>query len=177
MAPTDDEMYESETERQWSDADSIRGVDPELLDEESQPRRETSPADVAAFSPWLIPFSAILTGPLVASLLALFADGDPPSRRQAVAVLSTGLAGWIVNVGMASTQARVLAENIESMIRLGVLVATGMLLWALYVFWMDGSRNLHRQGLLRSAVLLALLSGLFWFGRAVEPGWWAWMGR
>lgn len=173
-----DAVYDNETERQWSEADSIQGVDPGLLDEEARSRQSGVPTEqTAAFSPWLIPFAAILTGPLVAALLALFADGDPPSGRQATALVSTGLAGWVVNVGMASTEARVLAENVESMIRLGILATAGMALWAMYTFWMRGARALERDGLVRSAVILALLSGVFWFGRATDPGWWAWMGR
>lgn len=171
-------IYESDTEQQWGEASSIRGVDPNLLADDPRPRRPRQPRrSPAAFSPWLIPFSAILTGPLVAAFLTLFTDGSPPERRQVIAVVSTGLTGWIVNVGMASTQIGALTHATESTIRLGVLVATGAGLWALYRFWMRGRHALNRSGLLRSALLLLVLSAVFWFGYTADPAWWAWMGR
>ena len=175
----DDAVFDSDVERQWDEANSIRGVDPDLLDEQAPgPRPGGAPAEQpAAFSPWLIPFSAILTGPLVAAFLALFADGEPPSARQAIAIVSTGFAAWVVNIGFASTTSQTLSADVEMMIRLGVLAVSGMALWAMYIFWMKGRQALDRRGLTTSAIILIVLSGIFWFGRAVEPIWWGWLGR
>lgn len=174
-----DDIYADDVERQWGEASSIRGVDPELLDQPaSAPGRRRAPQEPpAAVSPWLIPFAAILNGPLVAAVLTVFTDGDPPAPRQIIAVLCTGLTAWVINVGLASTDVQVLAERTEAMIRFGVLVGSGAILWAMYTFWIQGRRRANRFTMRRSAVVLIVLSAVFWFGHATEPGWWAWMGR
>lgn len=173
---SDDEPYQTEVERQWSEASSIRGVDPEMLDEQI---RAPAPGDddtgFASFSPWLIPYAAISTSPLIAAFLAVFADGDPPRPREIVALLATGFSAWVVNVGFASMTPQGLSTTAESAIRFGVLTASGVALWGLYLFWMGGDRRLNRSGLLRTVVVLLVLSGLFWVGR--QSTWWAWMGR
>jgi len=175
---TGDDVYQEDVERQWSEATSIQGVSPELLDDDAptasaNSRREPS----AALSPWLIPFSAILTGPLVATLLTLFTDGDPPTGRQAIAVLSTGLTAWVVNMGLGAADTPMLSPVVESAIRLGVLLTAGIGLWAMYTYWMKGKQGVDRSALLQSAIVLVVLSGLFWFGRSLEPVWWSWLGR
>ena len=176
---TGEDVYAHEVERQWGEASSIRGVDPALLDESAHPDttyREPAP-ESAAFSPWLIPFAAILTGPMVAAVLALFADGDPPSMRHFTAIISTGLTAWLINVGMASTTIRGISHGAESALRFGVLVGAGIALWALYTYWMKGRQGLGRPALIRSAILLFVLSAIFWYGHTTAPDWWAWMGR
>ena len=175
---TGDDVYQEDVEREWSEATSIQGVSPELLDDDAPtPSTDSRPEQSAALSPWLIPFSAILTGPLVATLLTLFADGDPPTGRQAIAVLSTGLTAWVVNIGLGAADTPMLSPVVESAIRLGVLLTAGIGLWAMYTYWMNGKQRVDRSALLQSAIVLVVLSGLFWFGRSLEPVWWSWLGR
>lgn len=172
----DDEIYEDDVERQWGEASAIRGVSPEMLDarHREEPARPSPPGS-AAFSPWLIPFSSILVGPLAAAFLTLLADGDPPTSRQAVVVISMGITAWIINVGMAMMETPIFSPSLQMGFRLGVLATTGLALLAMYAFWMKGKRRLDQRALIQSAVILVALSAVFWFART-EP-WWIWLGR
>lgn len=176
MSDPEDDIYDGEVERQWGESTSISGIDPEMLDEQIESRASRRQSiSPAAFSPWLIPYAAISTSPLIAAFLALFADGDPPSPREAIALVSTGFAAWIANMGFTVTTIGALSPTAESAIRFGVLVVDGAALWALYTFWMKGDRALDRSGLRTTVVVMVVLSGLFWVGRGAE--WWVWMGR
>ena len=170
----DDEIFEDDVEQQWSEASSVQGVSPDLMS--ARIRRdvvEEQAPQPAALSPWLIPFASVLVGPLVAAVLTLLADGEPPRGRHAIGVLSVGACAWIINTGIAATQ--ILSAPVEQSIRLGVLAAAGAGLWAMYTYWMKGRRALDQSALINSAVILIVLSGLFWFGR--DTSWWALMGR
>lgn len=172
----DDEVYEDAVERQWGEASSVQGIDPDLMS--ARIRRdviEEAPTEPAALSPWLIPLSAILSGPLVAAVLTLLADGDPPRGRHAVSILSVGSCAWIINTGITWTQVQVLSPSLEKSLRLAVLAVAGFALWTLYTYWMKGRRALDQSALINSAIILFVLSGLFWFGR--DTSWWAFMGR
>ncbi len=171
-----DEIYEDEVERQWGEASSIRGISPDMLDARHRPHPTQEPTEEpAAFSPLLIPFGAILAGPLVAALLTLLADGEPPTGRQAVVIISTGITAWVINVGMTSIKTPFWSPGMEAGLKLGVLVVVGLLLWAMYRLWMKGKRRLDQRALIQSAVILFALSALFWFGRTTS--WWLWLGR
>lgn len=176
MTDSENDPYENDVEREWSEASSIRGVDPSMLDEHVKRRNERTERIVpAAFSPWLIPYAAITISPLIAALLALFANGDPPRPREAIAIVSTGAAAWAVNMGFTVSTIATLSPTVESAIRFGVLFAAGAALWAFYTYWMKGNFGLDRPALNRTIVILVVLSGLFWVGR--DATWWAWMGR
>ena len=171
-----DELYDDEVERRWSEGSSVSGVSPDLMDarQRSPANQEAGLARAATMSPWLIPFSAILVGPLAASLLTLLIDGDPPKARHTVAVICAGITAWVINVGVAMT-ATPLTAAVEGMVRLGVLVAIGGALWAMYVYWMKGKTGLDRQAVYNSAIVLFVLSLTFWIGRDTQ--WWIWLGR
>ncbi len=175
-AAQEEGIFESDVEEKWGEASSIRGLDPSLMSKKlRRQHHEGSPMESAAFSPWLIPVSAILTGPVVASLLAIFADGDPPTMRQIVVVIAVGCSAWAINMGLSSQAIELFGAGAEATVRIGVLTASGLLLWALYMYWIDGKRQLDQQGLVQSAILLFVMSFLFWVGRGTD--WWAWMGR
>lgn len=166
-------LYEDDVERQWGEAASIHGIDPDLLHARS--RRYVAPARSASFSPILIGYAAIMAGPLIAALLTLFTDGDPPKGRHAVAALGLGATAWVVNTGLALMAQPLISAQIDAALQLGVLFLSGALLWALYRYWMQGSRHLDRQSLIHSALLFVGLSLIFWMGR--DATWMMWLGR
>ncbi len=176
--PENEELFVTETEREWSETPSVGGVDPELMDArrvQAGDEEAITEEDIAAFSPLLLPMAAVLTGPLVASFLALFCDGDPPTGRQAIALLATGATAWLINMGLMSSGEAWVSLPVSGSIRMAVLLISGFILWALYAFWMRGPRLLDRSALGRSVVLVVVLSLTFWLGRDMD--WWIWMGR
>ncbi len=171
----DEKLYENDVERQWSEESSVRGISPELMSSGQRPASPPPPRTPATFSIWLIPFASVLTGPLIASLLTLLVDGDPPKARHAITVLCTGIIAWVVNVGVAVAETPFLTPRDEGMLRLGVLVVTGGVLWAMYVFWIKGRQAINQQALINSAIIFFALSMAFWIGR--DTSWWIWLGR
>ncbi len=169
------EVFQTETEKEWGQSTTVGGVDPDLMSARRRAHEEITEEDLAAFSPLLLPFAAMLTGPLVASLLALFCDGDPPTGRQATALVATGATAWLLNMGLAASGDAFMPIHVAGALRLTVLFLSGLALWALYTYWIKGARVVDRSALRRSVVLLILLSMTFWIGRGMD--WWAWMGR
>lgn len=171
----EDELYDDELQRQWDEGSGLRGIDPQLMDATPGASSGQPMSEPATFSPWLIPASSVITGPLVAALLTLLVDGDPPAPRHAVAVASVGITGWVINYGLAASEIAIVSGPVAAGLRLGVLVVTGFALWAMYAFWMRGKRAMDRSGLINSAVILFALSALFWIGR--NASWWMWLGH
>ena len=180
MSSEDDEsLLESSAERNWARGDSIQGVDRGLLearrsDFPTNSHRDSFP-EPAALSPLLIPVAAILAGPLIAALLTLFIDGRPPRAPHAVAALSIGATAWLINQGAIASADLWLPITYIPAIRLSVLLAVGVLLWFLYIRAFKGRRGQDDRTLRHSALVLFLLSGLFWIGR--NASWWTWLGR
>lgn len=168
-------IYEDDVERQWSEASSIQGVDPSLLHERIRRHVAEPPPRRASFSPILIPYGAIMAGPIIGALLTLFADGDPPPARQAVSVLGLGATAWVINFGLATMEQPLLSAGGDAALRLGVLFISGALFWALYGYWIKGSRRFDQKGLTNSAIIFIALSALFWIGR--DATWLTWLGR
>ena len=171
----DKELYEDEIERQWGEGATVQGIHPDLMRARQGRSTLQAPIEGAAnFSPWMIPFSAVMLGPLVAAFLTILTDGDPPQPRQAMVVLCVGVVAWVINFGVAHEQFLVLAVSTASMVRMSVLVICGITLWAIYRYWMKGKKRLDRRALKNSAVIIAILSLLFWTGRGGEM--WMWLG-
>ena len=180
-AEEEDSFLENPTERQWARGESIQGIAPELMGARRSdfPTNPQLPAEdtteSAALSPWLIPVASILSGPLIAALLTLLIDGRPPRAPHAVAAFSIGATAWLLNKGLvASADLWVPLEYLPTL-RLLVLLAVGLLLWFLYIRAMKGRRGQDDRSLRHSALVLLLLSGLFWIGR--NASWWSWLGR
>lgn len=168
-------IYEDDVERQWSEASSIQGVDPSLLHARLRRHRAEDLPEAASFSPILIPYAAIMTGPIIAAVLTIFADGNPPRARQAVSILCLGAIAWVLNFGLASMEYPLISPGGDAALHLAVLFVSGALFWALYTFWIKGSRRFDQQGLSNSAVLFIALSAIFWIGR--DATWLTWLGR
>lgn len=131
-------------------------------------------AKSAALSPLVIPFASILAGPLVAAGLTIFTDGRPPSARFTILALSIGAAGWVMIQGAALTSGVWLSPMLGSFLRLGLLFLLGLLLFAIYVRSPNRLQQIDRKTLSASAVVILLLSALFWIAR--DTTWWSWLG-
>ena len=172
---SDDEVYESEVERRWGEATSIEGIDPSLMHARLRREHLGDEPEPAAFSPWLIPYAAVMAGPLVAALVALLADGDPPKPRQAIAVLATGATAWAINIGLFAEERTLISAGADAAAHLGVLFGSGALLWAMYVYWLKGKVAIDQRGLTNTIVALVAVSAIFWLGR--DTTWLTWLGR
>ncbi len=172
-------LFEDNVERRWAESPAVSGVDPELMEarrgEDYRGAVRPEGEKPAAFSSFLIPYSALLTGPLVAALVTILADGRPPRARHAVAVFSVGVVGWLLNQGMDSIIGVWIPQTRQGPFQLAVLIAVGVALWAIYVFWMKGRRGQDKKTLSQSVIVLVVLSGAYWFGQ--DMSWWTWLGR
>lgn len=172
---SDDEIFADEVERTWAESTSIGGVDPGLMDARRGEYRPEEPPEASAFSPLLIPFSAIVTGPIIAALITLLTDGRPPKARQAVAVLSIGALGWLLNYALNTLGVLGISPGLAASLHLAGLFAIGLGLWALYIYWIKGRRGQDQKTLTQSVVLLVALSAAYWFGQ--DTTWWTFLGR
>lgn len=173
---SEDAVYDEGVERQWSEAASIEGIDPDLLAARpSGVGNDAARVRGAAFSPWLIPYGAFMAGPLVAGLLTLLTDGDPPRPRQAIAIIAAAATAWVLNVGLSTLEAPLISPRGDAAAHLAVLFVSGAVLWALYRFWIRGKRALDQRGVINTGVVFIVLSAIFWIGR--DSTWLVWLGR
>lgn len=179
----EESLFPSEQEKAWARGESIQGIDPGLMgarpsdfpvQHEGQ-EQDGESKGAAAVSPYLIPVAALLTGPLLAALVAFFADGRPPTKRLGILFLSFGALGWLLIQGGTAAVGTWLEPRFYGIYRVIVLVTIGALLYRAYTGSKDRRQGVDNRTLYSSAALLLLLSGLFWF--AQDASWWAWLGR
>ena len=158
----------------------LQGVPPDLMSarrgelDDEWFQEPDAPVPLAALSPYLIPFAAFLTGPLIAALLTLFSDGRPPRGHQALGVL--GLAGliWLGNFAIFHFPLTFTSQSLAAA-HLALHLVSGGCFFALYRYWIGGAVTVDQRGLLQTALVFTLLSAAFWFGQ--DTTWWSWLGR
>lgn len=170
-----DEIFESDAERAWSESTHVYGVDQDLMNARQGDHPNTAAPKPAALAPILIPAAALMAGPLVAALLTLFVDGRPPKLRHTVAILSTGIGIWLCRQGLTALSPEPISPSLGPILALLLMSIAGALLWAIYAFWQKGRRAMDKQTLNSSALVVVALSFLYWFGR--DSSWWTLLGR
>ncbi len=153
---------------------SVHGVDPELMsltrdqwfidDDDQAPAPEP-----AALSPWMIPLSAYVAGPLITALVTLFTDGRPPRANQGIALFAIGALGWLANYGLHQVATAPPLTGTVLHITLGVVFLL------LYRFWIRGPTSIDTRGLQQTAGLIFALFVLLAVARDTDL--WFWLGR
>ncbi|TXD39041.1 hypothetical protein FRC98_01155 [Lujinxingia vulgaris] len=171
------EIYENDLERAWADAPpAMQGIDPELMRARRGEGSQAEPAEpAAALHPWLIVFGALMGGPVVAGVLALFSDGRAPKARDLVAILALSAAGWLGMQGLFSFGPERFGPRTVVLASQGLLLTLGVLLLLLYLGPMQGRRASDTHTLRQSLVVVIGLTALYWLGR--DATWLEWLGR
>ncbi|RVU48070.1 hypothetical protein EA187_01130 [Lujinxingia sediminis] len=173
---TSAQIYENELERAWAEAPpSMQGIAPELMRARRGAGEQAPPAEPAALHPWLMVFGALMGGPVVAGVLALFSDGRAPKARDLVAILALSAAGWLGMQGIFAFGPERFGPRTVVLAGQGVLVTQGVLLLLLYLGPMQGRRGSDPHTLRQSLVVVIGLTALYWLGR--DAAWLEWLGR
>ena len=171
------QIYENEMERAWAEAPpSMQGIDRGLMRARRGQDVQVEPAEpAAALHPWLMVFGALMGGPVVAGVLALFSDGRAPKARDLVAILALSAAGWLGMQGLFAFGPERFGPRTVVLASQGLLLTLGVLLLLLYLGPMQGRRGSDTQTLRQSLVVVIGLTALYWLGR--DAAWLEWLGR
>ncbi|RAL24734.1 hypothetical protein DL240_00555 [Lujinxingia litoralis] len=176
-ASVTEHLYENDVERAWDEAPVFQGIDPALMSARQHPAgaAEDESIEAAALHPGLIPFAALMAGPIVAGTLTVFCDGRAPKARGLITTLCLSAAGWFAMQGLVSFGPQRFGPTVLTLASLGLLLAVGVSLLLVYLGPMAGRRASDERTLRQSLLVFLGLSALYWLGRSAS--WLAWLGR